>query len=165
MSNTSLDVLKTNVDKNEYLAKLKQFYNGCCFSKKEEINEYTLDYPNKGVRSTFANALLEQYLRVSAMDLNALAITLPRALVKGDIEMAMNALPPFFVSIPYDIQVKDEKYYQTVIHLIFEFKLNGTAEETLEQIDRKDYLLPWTGSGKQLVKVGVSFNFEKRNIG
>jgi hypothetical protein len=46
----------------------------------------------------------------------------------------------------------------------FEFKLNGTAQEALEQIDRKEYLSPWTGSGKKLFKVGVSFNFEKRNI-
>jgi hypothetical protein len=47
----------------------------------------------------------------------------------------------------------------------FEFKLNGTAEEALKQIDGKDYLLPWAGSGKTLVKVGVSFDREKRNIG
>jgi len=47
----------------------------------------------------------------------------------------------------------------------FEFKLNGTAKEALEQIDTKDYLLPWAGSGKQLFKVGVNFDYEKRNIG
>lgn len=47
----------------------------------------------------------------------------------------------------------------------FEFKLNGTAEDALVQIDTKEYLLPWEGSGKQLFKVGVEFNSEKRNIG
>jgi hypothetical protein len=47
----------------------------------------------------------------------------------------------------------------------FEFKLNGTAEEALHQIDTKDYLLPWQGSGKQLFKVDVSFDYDKRNIG
>jgi hypothetical protein len=47
----------------------------------------------------------------------------------------------------------------------FEFKLNGTAEEALAQIDTKDYLLPWEGSGKRLFKVGVSFDYGKRNIG
>jgi hypothetical protein len=92
--------------------------------------------------------------------------------------------------------LKDEKYYQTIVHLIFrmlglycrsevrtaagridtlvetkkyvycfEFKLNGSAEEALAQIDRKEYLLPWSGSDKGLVKVGVSFDHEKRNIG
>jgi hypothetical protein len=47
----------------------------------------------------------------------------------------------------------------------FEFKLEGTAEEALRQIDSKDYLLPWQGNDKKLRKVGVSFDFEKRNIG
>jgi len=47
----------------------------------------------------------------------------------------------------------------------FEYKLNGTAEEALSQIDEKEYMLPWAGSGKQLFKIGVNFDCEKRNIG
>jgi len=47
----------------------------------------------------------------------------------------------------------------------FEFKLNGTAEEALAQIDTKEYLLPWAESGKHLYKIGVDFDYEKRNIG
>jgi hypothetical protein len=51
----------------------------------------------------------------------------------------------------------------------FEFKLDGgdggSADAALRQIDEKDYLLPWTGGGKRLFKVGVSFDKEKRNIG
>ncbi|MDR2694481.1 MAG: PD-(D/E)XK nuclease domain-containing protein [Chitinispirillales bacterium] len=34
--------------------------------------------------------------------------------------------------------------------LFFEFKLNGTAEEALAQIDTKEYAFPWTGSGKRV---------------
>ena len=47
----------------------------------------------------------------------------------------------------------------------FEFKLDKSAAEALAQIDTKEYLLPWNGSGKKLFKVGVDFNHEKRNIG
>jgi len=47
----------------------------------------------------------------------------------------------------------------------FEFKLKGSAESALKQIDSKEYLLPWQGSGKKLFKVGVNFNHKKRNIG
>ena len=47
----------------------------------------------------------------------------------------------------------------------FEFKLDGTADEALAQIDTKEYLLPWAQCGKKLFKVGVSFDPEKRNIG
>ncbi|GBU21608.1 hypothetical protein R80B4_01504 [Fibrobacteres bacterium R8-0-B4] len=47
----------------------------------------------------------------------------------------------------------------------FEFKLNDTAEAAIAQIDTKEYAFPWTGSEKKVFKVGVSFDFEKRNIG
>ena len=47
----------------------------------------------------------------------------------------------------------------------FEFKLDKSADDALAQINSKDYLLPWTGSGKKLFKVGVDFDREKRNIG
>jgi len=46
-----------------------------------------------------------------------------------------------------------------------EFKLDKSAQEALAQIDTKDYLLPWKGSGKKLFKVGVNFDSKKRNIG
>ena len=48
---------------------------------------------------------------------------------------------------------------------VFEFKLNGTAKEALKQIDEKGYLLPYTADGRQVVKVGVAFDAEKRNLG
>jgi len=47
----------------------------------------------------------------------------------------------------------------------FEFKLDGTAEAALAQIDSKEYAIPWTGRGKKVFKVGVNFDFEKKNIG
>ncbi|MDE5761125.1 MAG: ATP-binding protein [Bacteroides sp.] len=46
----------------------------------------------------------------------------------------------------------------------FEFKLNGSAEEALRQIDERGYLIPYTLDGKRLVKVGVNFSKETRNV-
>jgi len=48
---------------------------------------------------------------------------------------------------------------------VFEFKLNGTAEEAMAQIDEKGYLLPYTAEDRKLVKVGVEFDKAKRNLG
>ena len=48
---------------------------------------------------------------------------------------------------------------------IFEFKLNGTAEQAIAQIDEKGYLIPYQVDGRELVKVGVEFDAEQRNIG
>jgi hypothetical protein len=187
---------KFNVDNMDALAVLYQSGYLTIVDYDGEFDEYTLGYPNEEVRSAFAEALLEGYVHAPVREVDALAVRLPKALMKGDIEGALGMLPPFLASIPYDIQLKDEKYYQTVVHLIFrmvgmrcrsevriaagridtlvetgkyvycfEFKLEGTAEEALAQIDTKEYPLPWEGSGKQLVKVGVSFDYGKRNIG
>jgi len=41
-------------------------------------------------------------------------------------------------------------------------KVNGTAKEALEQINNKQYALPFELNGTQLVKIGVAFNTEKR---
>jgi len=46
----------------------------------------------------------------------------------------------------------------------FEFKLNGTAEQALKQIDSKEYLTPWKGRGKTLYKIGICFDHKKRKI-
>ena len=54
---------------------------------------------------------------------------------------------------------------------VFEFKLDGTVEEALAQIDSKGYLIPYSvtkdkkGNDKKLVKIGVSFDAEKRTLG
>ena len=56
------------------------------------------------------------------------------------------------------VKTKDRIY-------VFEFKLEGTVDEALKQIDEKGYLLPYRTDGRELVKVGVSFNAEERNIG
>jgi len=47
---------------------------------------------------------------------------------------------------------------------VFEFKLNGTAEEAIQQIDNKGYLIPYQLDGKKLIKIGVEFSKEERNI-
>ena len=48
---------------------------------------------------------------------------------------------------------------------VFEFKLNGTVEEALAQIDDRDYLIPYSVDGRRLVKVGAEFDPKKRNLG
>jgi len=48
---------------------------------------------------------------------------------------------------------------------VFEFKLTGTAEAALAQIDEKGYLLPYTADGRRLVKVGEEFDPSERNLG
>jgi hypothetical protein len=47
---------------------------------------------------------------------------------------------------------------------VMEFKLNGTAEEALAQINDKNYALPFASDGRRLIKIGVNFSSTTRNI-
>ena len=55
------------------------------------------------------------------------------------------------------VQAKDAVY-------VFEFKLNGTAEAALKQIEERGYLIPYSLDGRKLVKIGVDFDKDTRNI-
>ena len=55
------------------------------------------------------------------------------------------------------VQTKDYIY-------IFEFKLDGSADEALKQIDDRGYAKPFALDKRKLIKVGVNFSLEKRCI-
>jgi hypothetical protein len=48
---------------------------------------------------------------------------------------------------------------------VFEFKLNGTVEQALRQIDEKGYGVPYEADGRKIVKIGAEFDADARNIG
>ncbi|MBQ5642710.1 MAG: ATP-binding protein [Bacteroidaceae bacterium] len=47
---------------------------------------------------------------------------------------------------------------------VMEFKLNGTAEEALQQINDKGYALPFASDARTLYKIGINFSAETRNL-
>ena len=58
-----------------------------------------------------------------------------------------------------DLVLQTDKYIY-----IMEFKLEGTAEEALRQINEKRYALPFEADPRRLFKIGVNFAKETRNI-
>lgn len=48
---------------------------------------------------------------------------------------------------------------------IFEFKIDGTAEEALAQINEKGYAIPYQSDHRRVVKIGVNFSSETRTVG
>ncbi len=58
-----------------------------------------------------------------------------------------------------DIIVETPKYVY-----IFEFKLDGTAQEALDQIEKKGYAIPYAADPRPLYRIGVSFSSTERNI-
>ena len=47
---------------------------------------------------------------------------------------------------------------------VMEVKLDRPAREAIEQIDSRNYLLPYSLDGRQLTKIGISFSTEERNV-
>ena len=48
---------------------------------------------------------------------------------------------------------------------VFEFKVDGTPEEALEQINSKGYAIPYQPDHRSVVKIGVNFDSTTRTIG
>ncbi len=47
---------------------------------------------------------------------------------------------------------------------VIEFKFDGTAQDALDQISRKDYPLPFALTGQQIIRIGMNISRETRNI-
>ena len=60
--------------------------------------------------------------------------------------------------IDFVVEMPDTTY-------VFELKVNGTAQEALNQINDKGYFLPYETDGKKVVKVGVQFDRETMTVG
>lgn len=58
-----------------------------------------------------------------------------------------------------DLVLQTDKYIY-----VMEFKLNGTAEEALQQIKERHYALPFTSDPRKLFMIGVNFSNKTRNI-
>lgn len=58
-----------------------------------------------------------------------------------------------------DLVIKTCKYI-----FVIEFKRNKSAEEALQQIDDKGYLIPFKVDGRKLVKIGVNFEDSLKGI-
>lgn len=58
-----------------------------------------------------------------------------------------------------DLVLQTDKYIY-----VMEFKLEGTAEEALAQINEKHYAQPFEADERKLFKIGVNFSTKTRNI-
>ena len=47
---------------------------------------------------------------------------------------------------------------------VMELKMHGTAQEALDQINSKDYAIPYQADGKPVVKIGMAFSQETKTI-
>jgi hypothetical protein len=80
---------------------------------------YRLGFPNQEVSRSFSECLAESYSNVGQGLVESHIQRLRGALDCGDVDGAMQALKVFFANIPYDIQLANERYYQTIFYVVF----------------------------------------------
>jgi hypothetical protein len=80
---------------------------------------YTLGYPNLEVKQAFLEYLVDSVSPVRRELASSYIVKLIKALRSAAMENFFEVLRVFFADIPYDIQLKHEKYYQTIFYLVF----------------------------------------------
>lgn len=77
-----------------------------------------------------------------------------------DVIFILIKLLGFYVQIEYktssgriDLVVKTPKFLY-----LFEFKMNKSARQAINQIAEKDYMLPFKADGRRLIKIGANFS-------
>eukprot|EP01156_Anaeramoeba_ignava_P003050 Anaeramoba_ignava/a220547_15.p1 GENE.a220547_15~~a220547_15.p1 ORF type:complete len:519 (-),score=23.39 a220547_15:129-1685(-) len=160
-----------------------------------DTNVYTLSYPNREVRESFIERLVDYFTIVNSARLPSLLDDFVGAMAQNDFDEAFAVLNTFYAKIDNSIKIKHEKYYQTVFYLffsllgyrinvevntnkgrmdavittdsnifIFEFKLDKSAQEAIEQIKSREYFQKFGKECKKLVLIGVSFTSETGEI-
>lgn len=158
------------------------------------MQRYSLDYPNKEVRIGMLKSLAPNYLSPVQYNNNSFVAEFTEQLYENNMDGALQKMRAYLASISNRLANKNERDFQTVFYLIFslmgayiqveydtatgradcvvhmpdtlyviELKFDKSAE-ALKQINAKDYLLPFSASGKRLVKVGINFDSSQRTI-
>ena len=164
--------------------------------EEKRMNVYKLGYPNREVKNSMLNMLLNSYTHNKEGFAIPLAIQIEEAFVAQDFETLFIHFNTLFAKIPYQIfEQYKESYYHSVVFLTFEllgfyinsevstskgridavvktekaifvleFKVNGTAEDAIEQIKEKGYADKYksesqkvNNKGKKIYLIGVSF--------
>lgn len=99
---------------------------------------YTLAYPNDEVEDSFVTYLLSSFAHLDLKFSEEYLWRLIDALAIKDFKRFFTVVDTFFAQIPYDLHVDHEKYYQTVIYLIFllmGFRIEAEVKTNQGRID------------------------------
>jgi hypothetical protein len=187
------DVLNCSGNRDTFITSLFYSYGYLSVKEYDEHRQlYRLYFPNANIEHHFLGYLLAQYIDKNREF--KLFVDLTEDIKSDNLDDYFVQLKKLFSyaienqptlpSLPYDIlyllsklmglyvraeyhtsQGRIDMVVQTADHTyVMEFKLDGTAEEALQQINDKSYSLPFECDGRQIVKIGVNFSSATRNI-
>ena len=161
-------------------------------SYNQKTRYYQLVLPNKEVREAFINSLIEHFAELDeefSAEMRTLLDKHNLTVFFEKIKLRFNKFPyqtfskaqehtyhGLLLSLlnGMDLEVSSEissswGRLDLLIQMpqtsyVIELKLDSTPEAGLKQIISKEYDRPYLGQGKSIVRVGLSFSSEKRNI-
>ena len=89
-------------------------------SYDEDTELYVLDYPNKEVRQSYLEMLVNAYNESETESGKVLAVHLKKISDKCELDKLHSLFNTIFKSIPYEVwQKENEHFYHAIIHLTF----------------------------------------------
>ena len=158
----------TGASYEQTLAKLRENYNGYHFCENSVgvYNPFSLlnTFAQKRFRSywfeTGTPTYLVELLKMHRYNLEDLAHEVTTADVLNSVDSAStNPVPVVYQSGYLTIKEYDPRFETYTLGFP-----NREVEEALQQINDKQYTLPFAADGRQVFKVGVNFSKETRNI-
>ena len=107
-------------------------------SYDEEFDEYVLGFPNEEVKYGFMNELLSVYVPGKDVRTQFGVSGFVKELKAGDVDGFMNRLKSFFADIPYELNNKEEKHYQTIFYVFFKLMEQFVQAEYSGAVGRAD---------------------------
>jgi hypothetical protein len=161
----------------------------------KDWDDYTVGYPNREVQVAFNQYLVAAFSQIDASAVHHHLRSLIEAITTDQLPQFFTTLKIFFANIPYDIQLNNEKYYQSIfyvilqligIHIQAEVRTNQGRIDAVIHTENRIYLFEFKlqgtaaialeqirtkqyaqkyGTAKPITLVGAAFDPKTRNLG
>lgn len=163
---------------------------------EEDIQAFTLGFPNNEVRYGFFKCLVPYYAGFENGTDKIEIVNFIKEIRSGQTQKFMKRIQGIFAAAP---KKTSQKYYELNAHAffwlifkligqfvqcevqngesrsdavvwtkdaiyVFEFKLDGSAQQAMEQIKSKDYAVPYKNDGRKLVLIAANFSSKTKNL-
>ncbi|MDR3188723.1 MAG: ATP-binding protein [Prevotellaceae bacterium] len=107
-------------------------------SYNDRFNSYTLGFPNEEVKYGFFNELLPAYVPGKNVRSEFYVGCFIEDLLANNVDSFMTRLSAFFAGVPYDLNNKEEKHYQTIFFIFFRLMGQFIEVEQHSAVGRAD---------------------------
>lgn len=118
------------------------FQTGYITIKNVIKNNYVLSYPNREVKTSFLQCLLEGFSNKPEYETNTITSKIKQSLTNNRLDEFIDNLRILLSSIPYNIQIKNrEAYYHSLIYIALQLSMIDVRAEVQTALGRSDIVI------------------------